>query len=150
MTQEEKDVFYMNKAIAEAKIAFEKDEVPVGAVIVSNDKVIARAHNLTEMLNDVTAHAEMQAITSAANYLGGKYLKDCTLYVTLEPCVMCAGASYWAQLKKIVFGASDEKRGFQKKAGNVLHPKTECEKGVMTEECAQLLTDFFASKRELK
>ena len=107
MNQKEKDIFFMNKAIAEAKFAFEKDEVPVGAVIVSNDKIIARAHNLTETLNDVTAHAEMQAITSAANYLGGKYLKDCTLYVTLEPCQMCAGAMYWAQLTRLVFGASD-------------------------------------------
>lgn len=106
MNQKEKDIFFMNKAIAEAKFAFEKDEVPVGAVIVSNDKIIARAHNLTETLNDVTAHAEMQAITSAANYLGGKYLKDCTLYVTLEPCQMCAGAMYWAQLTRLVFGAS--------------------------------------------
>ena len=123
MTQEEKDIFYMNKAIAEAKIAFEKDEVPVGAVIVSNDKVIARAHNLTEMLNDVTAHAEMQAITSAANYLGGKYLKDCTLYVTLEPCQMCAGAMYWAQLSRLVFGASDPHRGYRK-LKTTLHPKT--------------------------
>ena len=123
MTQEEKDIFYMNKAIAEAKIAFEKDEVPVGAVIVSNDKVIARSHNLTEMLNDVTAHAEMQAITSAANYLGGKYLKDCTLYVTLEPCQMCAGAMYWAQLSRLVFGASDPHRGYRK-LKTTLHPKT--------------------------
>ena len=123
MTQEEKDVFYMNKAIAEAKIAFEKDEVPVGAVIVSNDKVIARAHNLTEMLNDVTAHAEMQAITSAANYLGGKYLKDCTLYVTLEPCQMCAGAMYWAQLTRLVFGASDTHSGYRK-LKTTLNPKT--------------------------
>ena len=129
MTQEEKDIFYMNKAIAEAKIAFEKDEVPVGAVIVSNDKVIARAHNLTEMLNDVTAHAEMQAITSAANYLGGKYLNDCTLYVTLEPCQMCAGAMYWAQLSRLVFGASDPHRGYRK-LNTTLHPKTKVSYGV--------------------
>ena len=143
-------IFFMKQAIDQAKIAMIHDEVPVGAVIVCDNQIIARAHNYTEKLNDVTAHAEMQAFTSAADYLGGKYLHECSLYVTLEPCVMCAGASYWAQLKKIVFGASDKKRGFQKKAGNVLHPKTECVKGVMAEECAQLLTDFFASKRELK
>ena len=113
MNQKEKDIFFMNKAIAEAKIAFEKDEVPVGSVIVSNDKIIARAHNLTETLNDVTAHAEMQAITSAANYLGGKYLKDCTLYVTLEPCQKCAGAMYLAQLTRLVCGASDPHRGYR-------------------------------------
>ena len=141
---------YMKEALKEAQKALELDEVPVGAVIVCNNQIIARAHNLTERLNDVTAHAEMQAFTAAADYLGGKYLNECTLYVTLAPCVMCAGASYWTQLKKIVFGASDEKRGFQKKAANVMHPKTECVKGIMAEECAQLLTDFFASKRELK
>ena len=148
--QPKSDEYYMKEALKEAKKALESDEVPVGAVIVCNNQIIARAHNFTERLNDVTAHAEMQAFTSAADYLGGKYLKECTLYVTLEPCLMCAGASYWAQLNKIVFGASDEKRGFQNKAGLVLHPKTECVKGVMAEECAQLLTDFFASKRELK
>ena len=118
----------MSKALAEAKTAFEKDEVPVGAVIVSNDKIIARAHNLTEMLNDVTAHAEMQAITSAANYLGGKYLNDCTLYVTLEPCQMCAGAMYWAQLSRLVFGASDPHRGYRK-LNTTLHPKTKVSYG---------------------
>ena len=148
--QPKSDEYYMKEALKEAKKALELDEVPVGAVIVCNNQIIARAHNFTERLNDVTAHAEMQAFTSAADYLGGKYLNECTLYVTLEPCLMCAGASYWAQLNKIVFGASDEKRGFQNKAGLVLHPKTECVKGVMAEECAQLLTDFFASKRELK
>ena len=148
--QPKSDEYYMKEALKEAKKALESDEVPVGAVIVCNNQIIARAHNFTERLNDVTAHAEMQAFTSAADYLGGKYLNECTLYVTLEPCLMCAGASYWAQLNKIVFGASDEKRGFQNKAGLVLHPKTECVKGVMAEECAQLLTDFFASKRELK
>ena len=148
--QPNSDEYYMKEALKEAKKALELDEVPVGAVIVCNNQIIARAHNFTERLNDVTAHAEMQAFTSAADYLGGKYLNECTLYVTLEPCLMCAGASYWAQLNKIVFGASDEKRGFQNKAGLVLHPKTECVKGVMAEECAQLLTDFFASKRELK
>lgn len=149
MTQEEKDVFYMNKAIAEAKIAFEKDEVPVGAVIVSNDKVIARAHNLTEMLNDVTAHAEMQAITSAANYLGGKYLKDCTLYVTLEPCQMCAGAMYWAQLTRLVFGASDPHRGYRK-LKTTLHPKTKVSYGALSNECKLLIDAFFIKKRKLK
>ena len=123
MNQKEKDIFFMNKAIAEAKFAFEKDEVPVGAVIVSNDKIIARAHNLTETLNDVTAHAEMQAITSAANYLGGKYLKDCTLYVTLEPCQMCAGAMYWAQLTRLVFGASDPHRGYRKLKTTLIYIK---------------------------
>ena len=148
--QPNSDEYYMKEALKEAKKALELDEVPVGAVIVCNNQIIARAHNFTERLNDVTAHAEMQAFTSAADYLGGKYLNECTLFVTLEPCVMCAGASYWAQIKKIVFGASDEKRGFQEKAGLVLHPRTECVKGVMAEECAQLLTDFFASKRELK
>ena len=148
--QPKSDEYYMKEALKEAKKALKSDEVPVGAVIVCNNQIIARAHNFTERLNDVTAHAEMQAFTSAADYLGGKYLNECTLYVTLEPCLMCAGASYWAQLNKIVFGASDEKRGFQNKAGLVLHPKTECVKGVMAEECAQLLTDFFASKRELK
>ena len=148
--QPNSDEYYMKEALKEAQKALELDEVPVGAVIVCNNQIIARAHNFTERLNDVTAHAEMQAFTSAADYLGGKYLNECTLYVTLEPCLMCAGASYWAQLNKIVFGASDEKRGFQNKAGLVLRPKTECVKGVMAEECAQLLTDFFASKRELK
>ena len=132
--QSKSDEYYMKEALKEARKALELDEVPVGAVIVCNNQIIARAHNFTERLNDVTAHAEMQAFTSAADYLGGKYLKECTLYVTLEPCLMCAGAIYWTQLKKIVFGASDEKRGFQMNAGNVLHPKTECVKGVMAEE----------------
>lgn len=148
--QPKSDEYYMKEALKEAKKALALDEVPVGAIIVCNNQIIARAHNFTERLNDVTAHAEMQAFTSAADYLGGKYLNECTLYVTLEPCLMCAGASYWAQLNKIVFGASDEKRGFQNKVGLVLHPKTECVKGILAEECAQLLTDFFASKRELK
>ena len=147
MNQKEKDIFYMSKALAEAKTAFEKDEVPVGAVIVSNDKIIARAHNLTEMLNDVTAHAEMQAITSAANYLGGKYLNECILYVTLEPCIMCGGASSWAQLKKLVYGAKDTRRGYSQFSENVLHPKTEVVSDVMAVECAKLLTDFFEGKR---
>ena len=137
----------MNKAISEAKYAFEKDEVPVGAVIVSNDKIIARAHNLTEMLNDVTAHAEMQAITSAANYLGGKYLKDCTLYVTLEPCQMCAGAMYWAQLTRLVFGASDPQRGYRK-LKTTLHPKTKVSYGILSNECKLLIDAFFIKKRK--
>ena len=149
MNQKEKDIFFMNKAIAEAKFAFEKDEVPVGAVIVSNDKIIARAHNLTETLNDVTAHAEMQAITSAANYLGGKYLKDCTLYVTLEPCQMCAGAMYWAQLTRLVFGASDPHRGYRK-LKTTLHPKTKVSYGVLSNECKLLIVAFFIKKRILK
>ena len=149
MNQKEKDIFFMNKAIAEAKFAFEKDEVPVGAVIVSNDKIIARAHNLTETLNDVTAHAEMQAITSAANYLGGKYLKDCTLYVTLEPCQMCAGAMYWAQLTRLGFGASDPHRGYRK-LKTTLHPKTKVSYGVLSNECNLIIDAFFIKKRKLK
>ena len=149
MTQEEKDIFYMQKALAEAKYAFEKDEIPVGAIIVSNDKIIARSHNLTETLNDVTAHAEMQAITSAANYLGGKYLKKCPLYVTLEPCQMCAGALYWSQISKIVIGASDSHRGFRV-MNTKLHPKTKVIDGVLAKESKSLIDDFFKKKRELK
>ena len=141
------DTYFMKEALKEAQKAFIKDEVPVGAVIVCENQIIARAHNYTETLNDVTAHAEMQAFTAAADYLGGKYLNECTLYVTLEPCVMCGGASYWAQLKKIVFGAADEKRGFSILSENILHPKTEVESGLMKEECSKLLTDFFQSKR---
>lgn len=141
------DDYFMKRAFSEALMASEKGEVPVGAVVVSNGKIIARAHNLTETLNDVTAHAEMQAITAAANLLGGKYLNDCTLYVTLEPCVMCAGALAWAQIGRIVFGAYDEKRGFSKFAPQVLHPKTELEGGVLQTECAELIQDFFKSKR---
>jgi len=136
----------MKKALQEAEIAFEKDEIPVGAIIVVDNKVIARTHNLTELLNDVTAHAEMQAITSAANFLGGKYLKGCTLYVTLEPCQMCAGALYWSQISKIVIGASDEKRGY-KTLGTQIHPKTEVISGVLEKECAALMTSFFQKKR---
>ena len=136
----------MKKALQEAEIAFEKGEIPVGAIIVVANKVIARTHNLTELLNDVTAHAEMQAITSAANYLGGKYLKDCTLYVTLEPCQMCAGALYWSQITKIVYGASDENRGYQK-MGTQLHPKTEVVSGVLENECSVLMRNFFKSRR---
>lgn len=140
------DEYFMKKALAEAETAFEKGEIPVGAVIVIDNRVIARSHNLTELLNDVTAHAEIQAITSAANYLGGKYLKDCTLYVTLEPCQMCAGALYWSQISKIVFGASDENRGFSK-LGTQLHPKTQVVSGVLENECSLLMRAFFRTKR---
>ena len=150
MLQDHSDVYFMKKALAEAQKAKELDEVPVGAVVVCDNQIIARAHNFTERLNDVTAHAEMQAFTSAADFLGGKYLNECTLYVTLEPCVMCAGASYWTQLKKIVFGASDEKRGFRAMAGQVLHPKTELVGGVMEQECSEIIRDFFVNKRQLK
>ncbi len=139
--------FFMNEALKEANIALSLDEVPIGAVIVSNGKIIGRGHNLTERLNDVTAHAEMQAFTAAANYLGGKYLKDCTLYVTIEPCVMCAGASYWTQISRIVYGAPDEKRGFSRIDSKILHPKTELVSGVKELECATLVKDFFLSKR---
>lgn len=137
----------MKKAFSEAMLAYEKGEIPVGAVVVAQGKIIARAHNLTETLNDVTAHAEMQAITAAANLLGGKYLNDCTLYVTLEPCVMCAGALGWSQIGKIVFGASDEKRGYQKFAKSALHPKTEVVGGVLETDCRELLQAFFKEKR---
>jgi tRNA(adenine34) deaminase len=139
--------YFMKKAYQEAEIAFEKGEVPVGAVIVVADKIIARTHNLTELLHDVTAHAEMQAITAAANFLGGKYLKDCTLYVTIEPCQMCAGALYWSQITKIVFGARDEHRGFLK-MGTQLHPRTEVIQGVMEQKCGDLMVRFFASRRK--
>lgn len=141
------DNYYMKQALAEAQKAFDMDEVPVGAVVVCQDKIIARAHNLTEKLIDVTAHAEMQAITIAANMLGSKYLIDCTLYVTVEPCVMCAGALGWSQLAKVVYGASDEKRGFQQFAPKALHPKTVVVNGVMEKECAELMTSFFQRKR---
>jgi len=140
------DEYFMKKALVEAETAFEKGEIPVGAIIVIDNKVIARSHNLTELLHDVTAHAEMQAITSAANYLGGKYLKDCTLYVTLEPCQMCAGALYWSQISKIVYGASDENRGFLK-MGTQLHPKTKVISGVLEKECSLLVRAFFRMKR---
>lgn len=138
----------MKEALKEAHKALEADEVPVGAVIVANDRIIARTHNLTETLTDVTAHAEMQAITSAANSIGGKYLMDCIVYVTLEPCVMCAGALAWSQAGKIVFGASDTKRGFSLFSHKILHPKTEIISGVLAEECEMLLKDFFAKKRK--
>lgn len=141
------DEYFMEKALNEARRALEADEVPVGAVMVLNKRIIARGFNHTETLNDVTAHAEMEAITSAANFLGGKYLTDCTLYVTLEPCVMCAGALQWAQISRIVFGAYDEKRGYSKTGQNLLHPKTEIIGGVLEGECANLLIDFFKGKR---
>jgi tRNA(adenine34) deaminase len=141
------DEYFMKKALQEAEMAFDKGEIPVGAIVVVADKVIARSHNLTELLNDVTAHAEMQAITAAANFLGGKYLKDCTLYVTLEPCQMCAGALYWSQISKIVFGASDSHRGYEK-MGTQLHPKTSVVRGVLAEESAHLMKRFFAEKRK--
>ena len=141
------DTFYMKQALMEARKAFDCEEVPVGAVIVVGNRIIARSHNLTETLNDVTAHAEMQAITAAANYLGGKYLTDCTLYVTVEPCVMCAGAIAWAQMRKVVYGASDEKRGYSRLAPDALHPKTVVEHGILEDECAALMKDFFKQKR---
>ncbi|AZA81561.1 tRNA-specific adenosine deaminase [Chryseobacterium lactis] len=140
------DEYYMKMALQEAEAALEKDEVPIGCVVVSNNRIIARAHNLTETLNDVTAHAEMQAITSAANFLGGKYLKDCTLYVTMEPCVMCSGALSWSQISKVVIGARDEQRGFINKHLS-LHPKTEVITGIMEAECSSIVKDFFKSKR---
>jgi len=142
------DVYFMKKAFQEAEMAFDKGEIPVGAVIVFKDKIIARAHNLTETLNDVTAHAEMQAFTAAADFLGGKYLKDCTLYVTLEPCQMCAGASYWTQLDKIVYGASEPERGFIN-LKTTLHPKTKIVSGILENDCSQLLKRFFIEKRNL-
>lgn len=140
------DEYFMKKALQEAEMAFDKGEIPVGAIIVIDNKVIARSHNLTELLHDVTAHAEMQSITAAANFLGGKYLIGCTLYVTLEPCQMCAGALYWSQISKIVYGASDENRGFLK-MGTQLHPKTEVIGGVMEKECALLMRAFFRMRR---
>jgi tRNA(adenine34) deaminase len=141
------DAYFMKKALQEAEMAFEKGEIPVGAVVVVEDRIIARSHNLTELLQDVTAHAEMQAITSAAHFLGGKYLKNCILYVTLEPCQMCAGALYWSQLSKVVYGASDEQRGFVQ-LGTQLHPKTVVVSGVMANEAADLLQRFFAQRRK--
>ncbi len=141
------DAYFMKKAFQEAQQAYEKGEVPVGAVVVAQNRIIARAHNLTETLTDVTAHAEMQAVTAAANLLGSKYLNECTLYVTLEPCVMCAGALGWSQLGKLVYGASDEKRGFSKFAPKALHPKTEVVAGIMADDCADLMTAFFHERR---
>lgn len=142
------DTYFMRKALQEAEVAFDKGEIPVGAIIVVKDRIIARTHNLTELLNDVTAHAEMQAITSAANFLGGKYLTDCTLYVTLEPCQMCAGALYWSQISKIVYAASDKQRGF-KTMGTQLHPKTKVISGILEKEASALLKRFFIEKRNL-
>lgn len=142
------DEYFMNEALKEARKAFDADEVPVGAIIVAENKIIARGHNLTEQLNDVTAHAEMQTITSAANYIGGKYLNDCTLYVTLEPCLMCAGALQWTHITKIVYGATDDKKGYSKINQPVLHPKTTVIKGVLEDECSKLLKDFFKIKRK--
>ena len=140
------DEYFMQKALIEAQTAFDKGEIPVGAIVVVNDTIIARSHNLTELLHDVTAHAEMQSITAAANYLGGKYLTNCTLYVTLEPCQMCAGALYWSQISKIVFGASDKNRGFLKMKTQ-LHPKTEVVSGILSTECSDLIKRFFKEKR---
>lgn len=148
MIQPFDDTYFMKKALQEAEVAYEKGEIPVGAVIVVEDRIIARTHNLTELLNDVTAHAEMQAITAAANFLGGKYLTKCTLYVTLEPCQMCAGALYWSQIAKIVYGASDEQRGFMT-MGTKLHPKTKVVSGVLADEASELMKRFFIEKRNL-
>ena len=150
MTQEEqqkKDEQYMRKALAEAEQALREGEIPIGAIVVCRDRIIARAHNLTETLTDVTAHAEMQAITMAANELGGKYLTECTLYVTVEPCIMCAGALGWAQIPRVVFGCADEKRGYQKYAAHALHPKAQVIGGILEEECRELMQTFFREKR---
>jgi len=147
MIQVYTDEFFMKEALKEAQKAFEKNEVPIGAIIVCNEKIIARAHNMTEALNDTTAHAEMLAITAAENYLGSKYLNDCTLYVTLEPCVMCAGASYWSRVGKVVYGASDDRYGYKKAGDKLFHPKTEIISGLMAEETGDLLKSFFKKKR---
>ena len=146
------DEYFMKEALKEAQKAFDSDEVPIGAVIVCNNKIIARAHNYTEHLNDVTAHAEMQAFTAAANNIGGKYLKECKLYVTLEPCIMCAGASYWTQIGEIIYGAKDEKRGYSKysETSGILHPSCKIRGGVLSEECAEILQKFFQKKRTSK
>jgi len=141
------DNYFMKQAIAEAQIAYEKEEVPVGAVIVSQQRIIARAHNQTEILNDVTAHAEMLALTSASAHLGAKYLQDCTMYITLEPCVMCAGALRWSQIGKVVYGAIDDKAGFSRIGRELLHPKTKVAFGIKHEECAEMMTEFFKKKR---
>lgn len=143
----EDDISYMKQAIAEARKSLSMDEIPIGAVIVCRDTIIARGHNLTERLHDVTAHAEMQAITAAAEYLGGKYLDGCTIYVTVEPCVMCAGALGWSQISRVVYGAPDARRGFTLLAPDALHPRTEVTGGVLEDECSQLMKSFFASKR---
>ena len=145
--QQKKDEFYMQRALDEARLAYAEGEIPVGAVVVCQDRIIARAHNLCETLCDVTAHAEMQAITSAASMLGGKYLTDCTLYVTVEPCTMCAGAIGWAQIPRIVYGCADEKRGFHRHAPNALHPKATITGGMLEAECRQLMQEFFKNRR---
>ncbi|KQC34496.1 CMP deaminase [Nonlabens sp. YIK11] len=142
------DAVFMKKALQEAEAALDRGEIPVGAVIVTDNRIIAKGHNLTETLTDVTAHAEMQAITAGSSFLGGKYLKDCTLYVTLEPCQMCAGALYWSQISRIVFGASDDHRGYRK-MGTQLHPKTQVSHGILASECSQILDDFFKARRRL-
>lgn len=147
MTQEEQDIKFMKAALEEARLAAAEGEIPVGAVVVCKGMIIARAHNLTETLTDVTAHAEMQAITAAASYLGGKYLDQCTLYVTLEPCTMCAGAIGWSQLQRLVYGASDPKRGFTVFAPGALHPKTEVTSGILADECGGIVQEFFRKKR---
>jgi tRNA(adenine34) deaminase len=141
------DESFMREALKEARQALARDEVPIGAVIVCDNRIIARAHNLTQQLNDVTAHAEMQAFTSASGFMGGKYLEGCTLYVTVEPCVMCAGASFWTQISRIVYGADDIKRGYSLLTSSVLHPRTKVTKGVLAEECGELMKDFFRKKR---
>lgn len=148
MALDTSDEFYMKKALEEAEAAFKKGEVPVGAIVVAQDRIIARAHNLTELLNDVTAHAEMQAITAASNYIGGKFLHNCTIYITLEPCQMCAGALYWSQISKIVYGARDEERGYIN-LNTSLHPKTKVVGGILAEESAALLRRFFIERRNL-
>ena len=145
--QQKKDEFYMQRALDEARQAYREGEIPIGAVVVCKDRILSRAHNLTETLCDVTAHAEMQAITAAANALGGKYLTDCTLYVTVEPCVMCAGAIGWAQIPRIVYGTADEKRGYHEYAPRAMHPKAEVVGGVLEDECRELMLSFFQSRR---
>ncbi len=147
-TSESVDELFMREALRLAKIAYEADEIPIGAVIVANGQVIAKGYNLTERLHDVTAHAEMQAFTAAANHLGGKYLKGCTLYVTIEPCVMCAGAAYWAQVDRIVYGAKDDKRGYSAFHDRIIHPKTEIKGGVLETDCSDLIQSFFRNKRK--
>lgn len=140
--------YFMNEALKQARIAYDNGEIPIGAIVVCKNRIIARAHNQVEMLNDATAHAEMLAITAASDYLGSKYLEECSLYVTLEPCVMCAGACYWAQLEEIIFGASDPKRGYSMHGTSIFHPKTKIKHGLLSVECGKLLTDFFGNLRE--
>ena len=147
LSPEAADEIYMKEALKLAEKAYQEDEIPIGAVVVSQGKIIGKGYNLTERLNDVTAHAEMQAFTAAANFLGGKYLRDCTLYVTIEPCVMCAGASYWTQISRIVYGAKDEKRGYSSINEKITHPKTNITAGVLADQCATLMMSFFRNKR---